>query len=83
MLIWLRPFGSLWGLKTYMDTSLQEQARLVWSPSRARDHRHSYRPFLAQGDTINFNAGLRTHSVSMSVAEYLRVEGPTVCTLRA
>lgn len=27
-----------------------------------------------QGDTINFNAGLRTHSVSMNVKDYLEVE---------
>ena len=29
-----------------------------------------------QGDTINFNAGLRTESVGMSVADYLRIEEP-------
>lgn len=27
-----------------------------------------------QGDTINFNAGLKTHSVSMSVKDYLEIE---------
>ena len=50
------PFGSVWGLKTYMDESLK-----------------------AQGDSINFNAGLRTHSVRMSVVDYIAVEEPTVC----
>ena len=49
------PFGSVWGLKTYMDSSLQDQ-----------------------GSEINFNAGLRTHSMRMSVADYLRVEEPVV-----
>ena len=53
------PFGSVWGLRTFMDESLQ-----------------------TQGDMINFNAGLRTFSVSMSVADYLAVEGPTVCSIR-
>lgn len=53
------PFGSVWGLRTFMDTSLQEQ-----------------------GEEINFNAGLRTRSVRMSVADYLRVESPTVCAFR-
>ena len=54
------PFGSIWGLKTYMDDSLQEQ-----------------------GEEINFNAGLRTNSVRMSVADYLRVEEPVVCKFRS
>jgi Ala-tRNA(Pro) deacylase len=31
-----------------------------------------------QGNVINFNAGLRTRSVSMSVSDYLRVESPTI-----
>ena len=55
------PFGSAWGLRTLMDTSVQEQ-----------------------GATINFNAGLRTFSVlGLSVADFLRVEAPTVCRVRA
>ena len=29
-----------------------------------------------QGETINFNAGLRTHSVNMKVEDYLRIENP-------
>ncbi|CAG9319023.1 unnamed protein product [Blepharisma stoltei] len=49
------PFGSLWGIQTYMDNSLQ-----------------------LQGTTINFNAGLRTKSVSMSLEDYLEVERPIV-----
>jgi Ala-tRNA(Pro) deacylase len=32
----------------------------------------------AQGDTINFNCGLRTHSIRMSVHDYLEVEKPKV-----
>ena len=48
------PFGSLWGLRTYVDGSLRRQ-----------------------GETINFNAGLRTRSVSMSFADYLEVEKAT------
>lgn len=31
-----------------------------------------------QGSIINFNAGLRTRSVSMSISDYLRVESPTL-----
>lgn len=49
------PFGSLWGVKTYVDQSLFDQ-----------------------GDTINFNAGLRTTSVSISTEDYKKVENPTV-----
>ena len=49
------PFGSLFGIQTWVDQSL-----------------------LDQGEGINFNAGLRTKSVSMTVADYLRVENPTV-----
>jgi Ala-tRNA(Pro) deacylase len=33
---------------------------------------------LRQGDTINFNAGLRTHSISMSVKDYLEIEKGTL-----
>ena len=29
-----------------------------------------------QGETINFNAGLRTHSIQMKVEDYLKVENP-------
>ena len=32
----------------------------------------------AQGSFINFNAGLRTESVQMDVADYLRMEQPMV-----
>jgi Ala-tRNA(Pro) deacylase len=33
----------------------------------------------AQGPTINFNAGLRTHSVvGLSVADYLKIEKPEI-----
>ena len=53
------PLGSIWGLRTFMDDSLQ-----------------------SQGETINFNAGLRTFSVSMKLVDYLAVEGPTVCSIR-
>jgi len=49
------PFGSLWGVKTYVDQSL-----------------------FSQGPTINFNAGLRTTSFSMSGEDYKKVENPTV-----
>jgi Ala-tRNA(Pro) deacylase len=31
-----------------------------------------------QGETINFNVGLRTHSLSMSVADYVRFESPQI-----
>jgi Ala-tRNA(Pro) deacylase len=54
------PFGSLWGIPTYVDASLSEQ-----------------------GDTIHFNAGLRTESVAMPVREYLRVELPVECRFNA
>ena len=38
------------------------------------------RSLLTQGDTINFNAGLRTRSVMhLRVADYLALEKPTVC----
>ena len=33
-----------------------------------------------QGDEINFNAGLRTKSVSMSISDYLKLENPEVST---
>lgn len=52
------PFGSVWGLRTFMDESLT-----------------------AQGSEINFNAGLRTRSVRMRVADYVAVEAPTVCSV--
>ena len=54
------PFGSVWGLQTYMDASLVEQ-----------------------GPTINFNAGLRTHSVQMKVADFVTVEAPVECRVKA
>ena len=49
------PFGSLFGLRTFVDESLQ-----------------------LQGETINFNAGLRTLSVTMSVSDYIATEAPTI-----
>jgi len=49
------PFGSLWGIKTFVDSSLLEQ-----------------------GETINFNSGLKTSSVCMRVDDYLSAEKPTV-----
>lgn len=49
------PFGSLWSIQTYMDTSLRQV-----------------------GDIINFNAGLRTDSVTMLRSDYEKVEAPVV-----
>ena len=54
------PFGSLWGLRTYMDLSLQRQ-----------------------GEGMNFNSGLRTASVGMSVPDYVTAEQPIVCEFTA
>ena len=51
------PFGSLWGLPTFLDRSLIEQ-----------------------GDTINFNAGLKTHSVAMATGDYVEEEKPVVAS---
>lgn len=31
-----------------------------------------------QGDTINFNCGLRTRSICMSVSDYISVENPQI-----
>ena len=53
------PFGSLWGVRTFVDSSLVEQ-----------------------GDSINFNSGLKTCSVRMSTQDYLDVEKPTVASFR-
>eukprot|EP00742_Colponemidia_sp_Colp-10_P008148 GILJ01008801.1.p1 GENE.GILJ01008801.1~~GILJ01008801.1.p1 ORF type:complete len:165 (+),score=25.00 GILJ01008801.1:26-520(+) len=50
------PFGSTFGVRTYMDESLTEQ-----------------------GSSIDFNAGLRTHSVAMSTQDFVKVEAPVVC----
>ena len=47
------PFGSLFGVESYMDASLVEQ-----------------------GEEINFNCGLRTMSVHMSVEDYIKAEQP-------
>jgi len=33
---------------------------------------------LSKQETINFNAGMRTHSISMSYADYLKVEQPNL-----
>ena len=49
------PFGSAFGLKTYLDKFLIEQ-----------------------GETINFNCGLRTHSICLSTKDYLDYEKPIV-----
>ena len=49
------PFGSIWGVKTYVDKSL-----------------------FIQGPTINFNAGLRTTSISMEGEDYKKVENPII-----
>jgi Ala-tRNA(Pro) deacylase len=49
------PFGSAFGIKTFLDNSLIEQ-----------------------GDTINFNCGLRTHSLCLMTKEYLAYEKPIV-----
>jgi Ala-tRNA(Pro) deacylase len=40
------------------------------------------RSLLDQGESINFNAGLRTHSVSMRTADYLELEGAQVASFR-
>ncbi len=47
------PFGSAFGIKTFVDNSLIEQ-----------------------GDTINFNCGLRTQSLCLMTKEYLAYEKP-------
>ncbi len=47
------PFGSVFGVQTIVDESLQKQ-----------------------GEVINFNCGLRTHSVKMKVEEYIEIEKP-------
>jgi Ala-tRNA(Pro) deacylase len=52
------PFGSLWGMRTIVDTSLEKQG------------------------TINFNAGLRTHSISMSFDDFMAVERAELCVFR-
>ncbi|OMJ80379.1 hypothetical protein SteCoe_19373 [Stentor coeruleus] len=49
------PFGSIFGVKTYMDESLR-----------------------TQGDSINFNAGLRTKSVTMRLDDFITVENPVI-----
>jgi Ala-tRNA(Pro) deacylase len=49
------PFGSLFGVPTYMDESLR-----------------------AQGDSINFNAGLRTRSIFMRLEDYISIENPII-----
>jgi len=53
------PFGSLWNVATYADTSILEQ-----------------------GPSINFNAGLRTHSVNLGWDAYACVEKPTMVEFR-
>jgi len=50
------PFGSIFGIRTYCDSSL-----------------------FTQGETINYNGGLRTHSYGMKGEEYKKIENPTVC----
>ena len=49
------PFGSIFGISTYMDESLR-----------------------TQGNSINFNAGLRTRSITMMLEDYLIVENPII-----
>jgi Ala-tRNA(Pro) deacylase len=49
------PFGSIWGVRTFMDESLR-----------------------TQGESINFNAGLRTRSMFLTVQDYLDVERPII-----
>jgi Ala-tRNA(Pro) deacylase len=49
------PFGSLFGIKTYVDKSL-----------------------IDQGDTISFNAGMRTRSVIMKTNDYVEIEKPEI-----
>lgn len=51
------PFGSVFGLQTYMDPSLSKQ-----------------------GETINFNIGLRSQSLQMATKDYIEVEKPIVET---
>ena len=51
------PFGSVIGLKTYVD------------------------PKLAENETIHFNAGSLTDSVSMPYASYIEIEKPTIVTI--
>ena len=36
---------------------------------------------ILQGDTISFNAGMRTRSVIMNTQDYLKVENPTIVNL--
>jgi len=49
------PFGSVFGVPTLLDPSLQ-----------------------AQGDTINFNCGLRSHTVTMKTQDYVEAEKPKI-----
>jgi Ala-tRNA(Pro) deacylase len=49
------PFGSLFGLKTYLDKSL-----------------------IDQGETVSFNAGMRTRSVVMKTNDYIEIEKPEI-----
>ena len=39
---------------------------------------HTYldKSLIEQGDTMNFNAGLRTHSINMNIKDYLELENP-------
>lgn len=41
------------------------------------------RSLITQGDTINFNCGLRTHSMKISVKDYIAAENPKVCSFTA
>jgi len=52
------PFGSLFHLKTYLDSSVIK------------------RP------VVTFKAGLRTHSITMKLDDYLKVEKPMVVDLK-
>ena len=54
------PFGSLFGLKTYVDENLINNKNY---------------------DFISFNAGLRTKSMQIKKADYLKVEKPILCNI--
>ena len=50
--------------------------------ARARTQTNPGKPTVVpQGESINFNSGLRTASVGMSVADYVAVERPVACAV--
>jgi prolyl-tRNA editing enzyme YbaK/EbsC (Cys-tRNA(Pro) deacylase) len=90
------PFGSVFEprpAQTILDVSIQGEEG--GRSSRGNRKRSMYirrmksltallfpRSFISeQGSTINFNAGLRTESVQMGVADYIRVEQPVVADI--